>query len=448
MAEPYNIYGGTQDTAALYGPSTYTVDDSRNENEPWKQVYLDQWTGGDSFVTLPDPTDSRFIYYEHQNGALRRMDTAGPSIQTGSPSSHPVAPRAPRGETPWRIGWYMPYVISAFDPATIYAGTNKLVKSVNRGVTWTAASPDLSDPPGGNRATVPYGTITMIAESSRQRGLIYVGTEGGRVHVTRDDGANWTAADAGLPRKWVSRVSASEHADRTVYAAFTGYREDDSRAYLYRSTDFGGTWTSIVNNLPAESINVVREDPKNADILYVGTDAGVYASLDRGATWVSLCATLPTTPVHDLVVRPRDDEIVIGTHGRGVFVLDVRPIQQWRAPAGAEGPRLFAPHPALVRIADEMQTAGTPGLATLAFALDAAGPATLAVHSADGTTVKTWEVRGTRGLNVATWNLLTEGRANGPGRPAAPGTYRVTLTAGGRTAETSLRLDRFVRWTR
>jgi photosystem II stability/assembly factor-like uncharacterized protein len=446
MAEPYNIYGGTQDDAALFGPSTYTVDDSRNENEPWKHVYLDQWTGGDSFITLPDPADSRFVYYEHQNGDLRRMDTAGPSIQTGSSMSKRIAPQAPRGEAPWRIGWYMPYLISAFDPAALYAGANKLVKSSNRGMSWTAISPDLSDPAGGDRATVPYGTITMIAESPLARGLLYAGTEGGRIHVTHDEGAHWAEVDTGLPRKWVSRLIASQYAVGTAYAAFTGYREDDSRAYLYRTTDFGATWAPIVNNLPAESINVVREDPHNVDLLYVGTDAGVYVSLDRGATWTSLSASLPTTPVHDLVVHPRDGEIVIGTHGRGVFVLDARPIQGWRPQPGATaGPRLFAPHPALVRIADEMEPAGTPGQATIAFALDADADVTLTIRGASGTTAKIIHTRGVRGLNVAPWNLLTDGPTP---RPAAPGEYRVLLTAGDQSAETTLRLDRFTRWTR
>lgn len=447
MDEPYNIYGGTQDNAALYGPSTYRVDDRRNENEPWKHVYLDQWTGGDSFVTLPDPADRRFIYYEHQNGDLRRMDTSGASVQTGSPASQRIRPRAPQGQDPWRIGWYMPYLVSAFDPATLYAGTNRLVKSIDRGQVWTPVSPDLSDPPGGDRATVPYGTITMIAESPRQRGLLYVGTEGGRIWMTRDDGARWTSVDAGLPKKWVSRMIASQDADGTAYVSFTGYREDDSRAYLYRTDDFGANWTSIVNNLPAESINVVREDPRNPDVLYVGTDGGVYASLGRGASWVSLSATLPTTPVHDLVVHPRDDEIVIGTHGRGIFVLDARPIQQWTS-AMATGPRLFPPHPAMVRLAHETEPAGTPGQATLAFALDADGPANLTIAGPNGGPVKTLEVQGVRGLNVVTWDLLTDRTAGAAPRAADPGDYRVTLSAGGRVVESTLRLNRFVRWKR
>jgi len=230
------------------------------------------------------------------------------------------APRAPRGEAAWRIGWYMPYLASAFDGATLYAGTNKLVKSTNRGVAWTAISPDLSDPAGGERSSVPYGTITMIAESPLQRGMLYVGTEGGRLHLTQDEGATWTDVGRGLPKKWVSRIVASQYAARTAYVSFTGFRDDDSRAYLYRSTDAGATWTSIANNLPGESINVVREDPRNPDVLYVGTDGGVYVSLDRGSSWLSLGATLPTTPVPDLVVHPRDGEIGIGTHGRRVFV--------------------------------------------------------------------------------------------------------------------------------
>ncbi len=269
----------------------------------------------------------------------------------------------------------------------------------------------------------------MIAESPLRRGVLYVGTEGGRVHVTKDDGATWADVSAGLPKKWVSRVMASQYAAGTAYAAFTGYREDDSRAYLYRSADFGATWTSIVNNLPDESINVVREDPRNPDVLYVGTDAGVYASLDRGATWVSLSATLPTTPVHDLVVHPRDDEIVIGTHGRGVFVLDARPIQQWRPPAGAAAgaPRLFPPHPALARIADEMEPAGTPGTAVLAFALAADGPATITIRGANGAIAKTLAVQGVRGLNVVTWNLLPDG-FDGRGQ-AAGGARRVPRDA-------------------
>ena len=353
-------------------------------------------------------------------------------------------PGAPRGERQWRIGWYMPYVLSTYDPNTLFAGANKLLESTDRGTTWKAISPDVSEPAGGARAPVPYGTITMIAESPLQRGLLYVGTEGGHIRKTPDGGAHWADADAGLPAHWVSSLVASKYDAGAAYAAFTDYREDDSRAYLYRTTDFGASWTSIAGNLPNESINVVREDPKNPAIPYVGTDAGVYASLDSGRTWVSLSATLPTTPVMDIVVHPRDDQIVIGTHGRGVFMLDARPIQQWNA-ARADGVRLFEPHPALVRIVDETEPNGTPGTATVAFALNTAGPATLTIRDKAGAIVKKITTDGSAGLNVVNWNLLVGGGPEGE-RPATPGDYRVTLSSSGRTATTTLRLNRFVRW--
>ena len=168
----------------------------------------------------------------------------------------------------------------------------------------------------------------MISESPLQPGLIYVGTDDGNVQITRDDGINWTGISDDLPAKWVSRVAASEHELGTVYVSFTGYRQDDFEKYLYMSEDFGKTWISIAGNLPCESINVIAEDPRDEDILYVGTDLGVYTSLDRGTTWISLCNGLPTTAVHDLVVHPRENELVIGTHGRSVYILDVEKIKK------------------------------------------------------------------------------------------------------------------------
>jgi photosystem II stability/assembly factor-like uncharacterized protein len=325
MAEPYNIFIGTQDNAALYGPSDVAIGDM--PTDPWENVYLDMWTGGDSFVTLRDPTHDNIVYYTHQHGDMLRMDLDGESVYSGRESTERIAPEAPEGESEWRRSWYMPFLISHHNPLTLYAGANVVLKSLNRGDDWFAISPDLADEGGGERAVVPFGTITMIAESPLKPGLLYAGTEGGSIYLTRNDGAEWTRVNAGLPAKWVSRVIASQHELGTVYAAFTGFREDDFEAYLYASPDFGSTWTSIRGNLPSESINVIREDPTDAEILYVGTDLGVYVSLDAGESWQSLCTNLPTTPVHDLVVHPRDSELVIGTHGRSVWVLDVGPIR-------------------------------------------------------------------------------------------------------------------------
>ncbi len=430
---PFRIYGGTQDNAALYGPSDARLEDATDD--PWHHVYLDPWTGGDSFVTLPDPTNPDIVYYEHQNGAMRRMDLKGSSVVSGGPSTVDIAPRAPKGEPAWRFGWYTPFIISRFDPRTLYAGGNKLLKSLDRGDHWFPVSPDLSDPAQGEWGAVPYGTITMISESRFHQGLLYVGTEGGDVWRTRDDGASWTEVSSGLPHKWVSRVLASEHEAGTVYAAFTGYREDDFSAYLYASSDFGHTWRSIAANLPDESINVIAEDPVDADILYVGTDGGVYVSLDRGGSWQSLSATLPTTPVHDLTVQARDRELVAGTHGRSVWILDVAPLEALNGRVRGSRVHVFDVRPVTLAY-DPWQ--GAPGdrrrrsVAPFSYWLGTAGPVTVTVLDDEGRSLRTFRAEGRAGINTGVWDLQVEGSGAGSElRDAAAGSYRIEVSAGG-----------------
>jgi photosystem II stability/assembly factor-like uncharacterized protein len=316
--KPYNIYGGNQDNAAVVGPSTSRLDPTAPNL--WKHVYLDPWGGGDGFVTLPDPTDATNIYYFTGRTVFLKNMADGKQVD--------VTPQPPASETGLRYNWMVPFVISPHDPKTLYYGGNKLFKSTDKGANWEIISPDLSTDPGPERqGNIPYGTLTTVSESPLQPGVIYAGTDDGNLQVTRDGGKTWTPIVRGLPSKWVSRVTASGHEAGTVYAALTGFREDDFRAYLFKSTDYGRTWTSIAGNLPDEPVNVVKEDPKKAGILYIGTDLGVYVTLDGGATWVSLCNSLPTAAVYDLVVHPRADELVIGTHGRSIFVLDVSPIR-------------------------------------------------------------------------------------------------------------------------
>jgi len=316
MAQPYNIYIGTQDNAALMGPGDYSLSDQGVE--PWQHIYLDRWGGGDSYFTWVDPMDSNTIYYEHQFGDMRRKDML-------SGRSRSIRPRPKGLDAPLRFNWMTPFFISHYDANVLYCGTNRLCKSRDKGDTWTCISPDLSTRPGPERqGNVPFGTITSVSESTLKAGLLYAGTDDGNMHLTRNDGATWTQIDQGLPEKWVSRIRASQHRLGVVYASLTGYRDDDFSAYLYRSDNFGETWTSLKGNLPAEPINVIAEDPRHSDILYVGTDLGVYVSLNQGKAWISLCSDLPTTAVHDLLVHAREHELVIGTHGRGVFVMDVR----------------------------------------------------------------------------------------------------------------------------
>lgn len=322
MATPYNIYGGNQDNAAVKGSSDFEIADG--VDDPWEYVFLDTWGGGDGFITLADPTDTDKVYFfSGHSVSLKDMKTG---------RSKRITPRANPGDPPLRFNWMTPMIISPHDPRTLYYGANKLFKSTNKGTSWTCISPDLSTNPGPERrGNIPYGTCTTISESPIKPGLIYIGTDDGNIQVTQNDGQSWKKINTGPSGKWVTRVTASKYEEGTVYACLTGYREDDFEKYLYVSTDYGKTWKSIAGNLPSEPVNVIKEDPQNKNVLYVGTDLGAYTSIDRGKSWISLCNNLPTTPVYDLVVHPRDNELVIGTHGRSIFVLDVKPIQRYNA---------------------------------------------------------------------------------------------------------------------
>jgi hypothetical protein len=308
-------------------------------------------------------------------------------------------------------------------------------KSGNRGASWRVISPDLGEAAGGERAVVPYGALTSLAESRFAPGILYAGTEGGNVYVTRNDGAEWKKVSGGLPGKWVTRTVASEHDIGTVYLSMSGYRQDDFAPYLFRSVDFGANWVSIAGNLPDEPVNVVREDPKRSNILYVGTDAGVYVSFDRGTSWVSLCADLPTTPVQDLVIHPREDELIIATHGRSMFLLDVRPLQAITDEIRSSPLHLFDLRPVRMRWQVEREVAPHPprGRASIHYWLDAPGQVAITIRDAVGETVRTLTVHGLRGVNRAEWDVRRDN-----GRDAGPGVHLVEVTAGDRHAAATL----------
>jgi hypothetical protein len=463
---PYRIYAGTQDDAAMYGPANATLDDA--VPDPWKSVYLDRWTGGDSYVTLPDPTDERFVYYEHQNGAMLRMDITGASILSGGPSSENIRPRVPRGAPALRFSWYTPFFISPHNPRTLYAGGSQVMKTTDRGATWTAISPDLGDPAGADRSAVTTGAMTMLAESPLKAGMLAGGTEGGRVWLTTDDGAHWRRIDAGLPRKWVSRVILSAYDAARLYVSFTGFRENDSRPYVFVSNDTGRTWQSIAANLPMESVNVIKEDPADASLLYVGTDLGVYVSRYGGRTWESLSATLPSTPVMDLTVQARESELVIGTYGRGAWIVDLVPVRDRSATlsaavaaatsgasgvsgssgvagsAGAAadvGDVIAAPltlYPIRDVVADYFPWETVPGdrrgrnVARMQLASTAAGIASIVVTDSAGRAVRKWQAPITRGVNTLTWDLQAERANAAPGAlgDAQPGRYSIQVSVG------------------
>lgn len=439
---PYRIFAGTQDDAAVYGPSNASLDDA--EPAVWRSVYLDRWTGGDSFVTLPDPTDDHIVYYEHQNGDMRRMDITGTSVLTGGPSAVDIAPRAPRGAPRIRFSWYTPFFISPFDARTLYAGGNQVLKSTDRGDHWRVISPDLGDSPGGDRDLVTTGAFTTLAESPLVRGMIAGGTEGGRLWLTSDDGGTWRRIDGGLPRHWTSRVTLSSHDAGTIYASFTGFREDDARPYVFASTDTGRTWHSIAGNLPMEAVNVITEDPDDADVLYAGTDLGVYASRDRGGHWESLSATLPSTPIMDLTVQRRAHDLVAASYGRGAWILDLAPIRDRHVVSAARPVYLY---PIRDVVADWFEWETVPGerrgrnVAPIRVAADAPGQATITVADSTGRTVRTWTATVTHGVNTLVWDLQAED-ARGALQEAVPGTYAVEVRVGAATARGNVRVLR------
>lgn len=325
MERPYNVYGGLQDNGVLKGSSRSVPNQTRH----WEEIL-----GGDGMFVAPDPRNSNLVYTGFQFGNYYRIDLAE-GRRTRITPQHDI------GEQPLRWNWRSPLILSSHNPDIVYMGANRLYRSLDRGEHWEAISGDLTRSlPQGN---VPFSTITTVAESPLRFGLLYVGTDDGNVWVNQDGGTTWTLIKEGLPEgKWVSSIFASPHREGTVFISLNGYREDDFRTWLFMSDDYGKTWRSIKGNLPESVANVVIQDPVNSKLLYCGLDAGTFVSFDSGTTWHLLNGML-NVPAYDMLVHPRDHELVVATHGRSVFVADVKPLQQL-ANATIEKPVLaFAP---------------------------------------------------------------------------------------------------------
>ncbi|MCS6928700.1 MAG: glycosyl hydrolase [Saprospiraceae bacterium] len=316
-AQPYRVYGGTQDNGVWVGPSTYQASTSWHQTGQYPYQSL---LGGDGMQVAIDPRTNDIIYTGYQFGNYFRIEQ-----KTGKRKA--ITPKHDLGERPPRFNWQTPIHLSVHQPDVLYLGAHKLYRSFNRGDDWEAISEDLTR--GGRVGNVPYGTLTTISESPLKFGLLYVGSDDGLLHVTRDGGDTWTRISDSLPPNlWVSRVVASAHQKSRVYVSLNGYRWDDFTPYLYVSENYGATWERLGTDLPLEPINVVREDPENPNVLYVGTDAGAYVSVDRGKTFHALCPDFPTAPVHDIAIQKRARELILGTHGRSLYRVNIAHIQQ------------------------------------------------------------------------------------------------------------------------
>jgi photosystem II stability/assembly factor-like uncharacterized protein len=315
--KPYNVYGGLQDNGVWKGAHNASM------NYRWQQSGENPYSsimGGDGMQVQIDSRNTNIVYTGFQFGNYFRLDLENED-QTY------IQPKHELGENPYRFNWQTPILLSSHNQDILYLGGNKLMRSMSRGDDWDAISGDLTQ--GGKPGNVAYGTLTTISESPFQFGLLYAGTDDGLVHLTQNGGGNWTNISTSFPKDlWVSRVIASEHKKERVYVTLNGYRWDDFKAYVYVSENYGQSWTDISSNLPASPVNVIKEDPVNENLLYLGTDNGAWVSFNRGKSWEVFVGDLPNVAVHDLVVQKRDKDLVLGTHGRSFYKADIEVLQQ------------------------------------------------------------------------------------------------------------------------
>lgn len=312
MAKPYNIYGGLQDNGTWYGPSR-TQD---RYHAPWKKL-----NGGDGAFVQVDLTDNRTVYTGFQFGHYARQDLWNGDYM-------PIFPRHQLKESPYRFNWMTPFVLSRHQNNVVYMGGNRVLRSLNKGEDWAPISEDLTTNPE-QKGDVVYGTISALRESQKDFGTLFVGTDDGKLWVSRGNYDDWQDISAGVAQGlWVSSIETSPHDRGEVFVTLTGYRNDDFRTYVYRSEDFGTTWQSIKGDLPDEPCNVIRQDTENPDMLYLGTDVGLWVSLDRGEHWLPYQHGLPNVPVYALEVHPREHELIVSTHGRSIFVLECDKLAQ------------------------------------------------------------------------------------------------------------------------
>ena len=398
METPYNVYGGLQDNGVWYGPGNYKTTMSWYANGRYPYKFL---IGGDGMQVEIDSRDNNTVYTGAQFGNYYRVNK-----KTGETKA--IQPKHKLGERPLRFNWQTPIHLSKHNQDILYLGSNKLHRSFNRGDDFEMISGDLTK--GGKKGDVPYGTLTTIHESPLKFGLIYTGSDDGLIHITKDGGNTWTRVSDKLPNNfWVSRVWASSHSESTVYAALNGYRWDDFTPYLYISNNYGVNWERIGTDLPAEPINVVKEDPKNTNIVYVGTDNGLYFSIDKGQSFMQMSNNLPAVAVHDLVIHPRDNEIIVGTHGRSIYIAKVSHLQQLTDTVLKKDLHTFEVSPITYSsrwgmIPNNWTKATKPEL-EIPFYLKATGKTIIRIKTDNNLTLKEFIDESERGLNYVKYDL-------------------------------------------
>ena len=426
-AQPfYNVYGGLQDNQTWGGPSR-----TRNTFGPTNADWF-RMAGGDGFYAVPDPFDHQIVYAESQQGGVVRYDE-----RTGQTKN--IRPIPKPGER-HRYNWSAPIVPSKHTAKTIYMAANYVFKSTDRGDSWEEISPDLtraidrnklalrgavpdSTALGRNEGTAEFSNITTFEESPTRAGVIVVGTDDGLIQVTRDGGKSWTKTDKfpNVPETtYVSRVTWSKTNEGTIYATFDGHRSNDFKPYAAKSTDYGKTWTSITGDLPdGGSLQVVREHPRQPNLLFVGSEFGVFFTTDGGTHWTQLKSGIPGVPVHDIQIQARANDLVLGTHGRGIYILDdITPLEQLAKAKAAAVAYLFPVEDALLFQPNSSRQSGMgtrgfagqnpepgPRVAYLLNNVPANAKISLSIRDAAGTNVRELPVNRQPGLYRMNWDM-------------------------------------------
>ncbi len=461
---PYNVYGGLQDNGSWKGPSRSP---GGITGKDWEVVGQ-----GDGFWAFADPRDSNTLYVEYQGGMLSRVNAA-----TGESKS--IKPYAREGEEKLRFNWNTPIHLSPTRPGVLYYGSQYLHRSTDRGESWETISPDLTtDDPQRQRQESSGGlsidnstaenntTIYTISESPLDPDVVWVGSDDGLVHVTRNAGADWanvTGNLSGIPQGlWVSSVHASPHAAGTAFITIDGHRSGDMTAYVLRTDDFGTSWRSLVSDGLEGYAWVVKQDPVNSELLYVGTELGLFISLDGGGQWARFKENLPRVAVHDLAIHPTEHDLIVATHGRGVYIVDdLSPLRGLTDQIMAENVALLPSRPSPMVLSggmswfgsdDEFVGANPPEVATIDYWLKKRhlfGDLKIEVFDADGELITTIPGRKRRGLNRVEWPMRLPAPKLPPATalvfafegPRVPeGTYTYRLTKGEEVLEGTVEL--------
>lgn len=472
--DPYNVYGGLQDNGTWVGPSN-SLHSAGILKRHWKGLAY-----GDGYYAVPIPGSEHEVYANLQGGVIFHVDSRYGNVRNIHPYPKIIGSAGDAIENhKYRFNWDAPIVISPHDPNTVYTAGNVVFKSTDRGHSWEEISGDLTTndkskqrTSGGeiyqdNTAAEFHCTILYIDESPVEKGVIWVGTDDGNVQLTRDGGKTWTKLNdriKGLPDfAWVSKIHASEHDAGTAFVTVDQHRMDDFRPHAFMTTDYGRTWTKISNGLPQDDyVKVVRQDPINPDVLYAGMEHGIFASWDKGKSWAKINNNLPNVSVRDLRIQPRDRDLIIGTHGRGAWILDdIRPLQEMANTKG-KSTHLFPVRRSTLwhlfwrieNLGDRHYRAKNPEYgANINFYL-AKGEKTTAVVDivdASGGVIRTLKDSTAKaGVNRIVWDLGHEaatkmendtggGFFSGPLHPyVAPGTYTARLKVNGEVLETPI----------